>query len=89
LLTWKRKGAALVADIGLATGGHATLVVMGPRHLEKGAALLLPRAGGGDPETVLFPEAMHYLRAETILDVLAAQERHFGGTLPSFSESLS
>ena len=84
MLSWKRQRAALVADVRLATGGHGTIIVMGPRHEAKGAALALPKPGG-EPETIFFPAAMDYLSAETILAVLAAQEREHGGVLTPLS----
>lgn len=70
----------MVADVRLATGGHGTIIVMGPRSEAKGVALAIPKPGG-EPETLFFPAAMEYLSAETILAVLAAQEREHGGVL--------
>jgi len=81
LLNWKRQSAAWSARVSLATGGHATVVIVGPRHSEKGAALLLPQPGD-QPKTVLFPAALEYLDAATIIGVLAAQEREHGSVLP-------
>jgi len=68
-----------VGAVTLVDGRTATAIIVGDCSNERGAALLVPPDNkDGEPTPVLLPKALYLLSHETLIEILCAQERHYG-----------
>ena len=79
MISWQHQGSALVGRVQLrsSVGGRAVLFPPGPA--QSGIAIVVPSADGKGVSTLPFEDCLSDLTPESIIAVICAHERAFGG----------
>lgn len=81
---WEHQGSALVGRVQLRSNRRGKAVLLPPGPAQSGVTIIVPSADGKGVTTVPFEDCLNELTPESIITVICAKERVFGGgRLPS------